>query len=173
MLYDIVPFYPGQGASSLSMDAFAALPAQILSSQKVPLNFNPSKAGRVKDAHLGADATEPFTPAAPLVVDGLDESLRFIGHHFFNADGVPTFELDNGAITLYSKKDEAILAPEDADAGPDGTGAVGWLKLSDQGGSEGATLVYRVFTAGGSSHGCADRVGDDSTSYTAMYLFYG
>ena len=155
------------------MDSFAALPAKILASQKVPLNFDDSTDGRLKNAHPGADATEPFTPAAPLSVDGLDTALRFIGHHFFNADGVPTFELDDGAITLYSKKDEAIPPPEDADAGPEDTGAVGWLKLSDKGGSEGATLVYRVFTAGGSSHGCADGAGEDSTSYTATYWFYG
>lgn len=174
MLYDVLPLYPGQGPQSLSADDFAALPGKVLNGMDVPLNFDPSTEGRADPEHLGATTdSDPFTADAPLQVDGLDEPLRFIGHHFFNAAGVPTFVLDGGDITLLSKKDEGIPAPADADAGPDGTGAVAWLKLSDKGGSEGASLVYRVFTAGGTSHGCGTGVGGDSTSYTATYWFYG
>ncbi len=174
MLYDVLPYYPGQGLHSLSKEDFAALPGKVLAgNQKVPLNFDPSTDGRADPAHLGATATDPFTADAPLQVEGMGEPMRFLGHHFFNDEGVPTFVLDGGAITLLSKKDEGIPAPADADAGPDGTGAVAWLKLSDKGGSQGATLVYRVLTAGGNSHGCGKGVGGDSTSYTATYWFYG
>lgn len=130
--------------------------------------------GRADPSHPGASLTAPFPAPADLSVEGIDQPLKFLGHHFFNGEGVPTFELDNGSIYLTSKKDENVDAPKSASAGPDGTGAVGWLKLSATDDATGpAKLVYRVITAGGNSHGCAKAAGDDSTSYAATYWFYG
>ncbi|KAF7547400.1 hypothetical protein G7046_g9018 [Stylonectria norvegica] len=166
--------------SPSSIPAVAALstkPHGLLSLQKPskatpsPLNFDTSLPNRLPTADAGASATNPFTPDAPLQLSGL-APLPFIGHHFFNSAGVPTFVLDGGSITLFGKKLDSLAAPATADKGPDGTGAVAWLRLGDNGGSTGATFVFRVLTSGGASHGCT-AVGDDTTSYSATYWFYG
>lgn len=174
VLYDARPLYPKQGPRALSEAQFDALPGDVLAHQSVPLNMDPAGKNRADPAHPGASLTDPFPAPAGLTVAGVDKPLEFLGHHFFNAAGVPTFVLDNGHISLTSKKDEGIDAPKSASAGPDGTGAVGWLKLSATDAATGpAKLVYRVLTAGGNSHGCAKGAGEDSTSYTATYWFYG
>ncbi len=173
VLYDARPLYPKQGARSLSEAQFAALPGDVLAQHAVPLNLDNTQ-NRADPAHPGASLTSPFPAPAGLQVDGVDKPLEYIGHHFFNDKGVPSFFLDNGAIFMTSKKDEAVDAPASASAGPDGTGAVAWLKLSATDAAVGpAKFVYRVLTAGGNSHGCANGAGDDSTSYTATYWFYG
>lgn len=75
---------------------------------------------------------------------------------------------------MLAGKNAAVDAPTNADKGRDGTGAVAWLQLGAKDGSiGGAKLVYRVLTAGGNSHGCAKASGQDSTSYSAMYWFFG
>ncbi|KAF4977777.1 hypothetical protein FZEAL_5743 [Fusarium zealandicum] len=163
MLYDITNLYPSQRRASMDSDAWASLTATALSSHKVPLNMN--------DNGIGASSTNPFPAAAPLKLQGYSK-IPFIGHHYFNANGIPTFDLLKDNQLLLAKKLEGIKAPASASAGPDGTGAVDWLYLGDAGGSYGVNSVYRVFTAGGSSHGC-NAQGSDSTSYTAMYWFYG
>ncbi|KAJ4146896.1 hypothetical protein LMH87_001455 [Akanthomyces muscarius] len=174
ILYDALPFYPKQGPRSLSADKFMALPGDVLAHHQLPLNMDSSAQGRVDPAHPGASPTEPFPAPAPLSVDAIDGPLEYIGHHFFTSQGVPEFVLDNGTIHLTAKKDEAVDAPSSASTGPDGTGAVAWLKLRATSDAVGpAKLVYRVVTAGGNSHGCAKAAGDDSTSYTATYWFYG
>ncbi|TQV95360.1 malate dehydrogenase [Cordyceps javanica] len=176
VLYDARPLYPGQGARSLASEArFAALPGDVLAgAQPVPLRLDNDR-NRTDPAHPGASLTEPFvSPPSGLTVEGVAEPLAYLGHHFFTDKGVPSFLLDDGRIFLTSKKDEAANAPADASAGPDGTGAVAWLKLSATPDAVGpAKFVYRVLTAGGNSHGCAKGAGDDSTSYTATYWFYG
>ncbi|ATY65486.1 malate dehydrogenase [Cordyceps militaris] len=175
VLYDARPLYPKQGPRSLASAAqFAQLPADVLATHPVPLNLD-NRLDRADPAHPGASLTEPFlAPPAGLVVDGVNEPLAYIGHHFFTDKGVPAFYLDNGSIFLTSKKDEAVDAPVEASAGPDGTGAVAWLKLSATDAAVGpAKFVYRVLTAGGNSHGCVNGAGGDSTSYTATYWFYG
>ncbi|KAM4057768.1 malate dehydrogenase [Hirsutella rhossiliensis] len=173
MLYDITDLYPGQGPSSLAPQDFANLPAHALWSHRVPLNLTPSRSGRAGPGALGASQTRPFTPETPLRLDGALPPLPFLGHHFFDSRGVPTFVLDGGKINLPTAKLDAVAAPGDADAGPEGTGAVGWLYLGPKEGAHGAKYVYRVLTAGGVSHGCRNATGDDSTSYTATYWFYG
>ncbi|KAM3511296.1 hypothetical protein MY11210_005033 [Beauveria gryllotalpidicola] len=173
VLYDARPLHPEQGPRSLSPERFAALPGDVLAQHPVPLNLNNTQ-DRADPTYPGADLAAPFPPPADLTVDGIDGPLAYIGHHFFTDKGVPSFLLDNGAIFLTSKKDEAVDAPADANAGPDGTGAVAWLKLSATDAAVGpAKLVYRVLTAGGNSHGCANGAGGDSTSYAATYWFYG
>ncbi|KAJ6780604.1 hypothetical protein PWT90_03487 [Aphanocladium album] len=174
VLWDARPLYPKQGPRSLSAAQFDALPGQVLASHALPLNMDASGPNRADPSHPGASLTNPFPAPAGLQVDGSYQPLEFLGHHFFNAAGVPTFVLDNGHINLTAKKDEGIDAPASASAGPDNTGAVAWLKLSATDAATGpAKLVYRVITAGGNSHGCAKGAGDDSTSYTATYWFYG
>ncbi|OAA56806.1 malate dehydrogenase [Cordyceps fumosorosea ARSEF 2679] len=174
VLYDARPLYPLQGARSLpSTASFAALPGSVLASHPVPLNLDNFQS-RADPSRPGASLTSPFPTPADLTVEGVAEPLRYIGHHFFTDKGVPAFFVDDGEIFLTAKKDEAVDAPADADKGPDGTGAVAWLKLSATEEAKGpAKLVYRVLTAGGNSHGCAAGVGEDSTSYTATYWFYG
>lgn len=162
MLYDITYLYPSQSRRSLSSAAWLKLTADALYSQAVPLNMK-TGAGAV-----GADAQNPFTASTTLKVNNLE--MPFLGHHYFNAAGVPTFDL--GSQVFIGTKLDAISAPASADKGPDGTGAVAWLYLGDAGGSIGVKYVYRVLTAGGNSHGCA-KAGADSTSYTTMYWFYG
>ena len=172
MLYDITPLYPKQSAKSLSLRDFEGLPSQALWSHFVPLHFNQSSAGRVSPLFPGATtASDPYTPDAPLALGGRE--LPFLGHHFFDSTGIPTFVLDKGAIFLPSAKLNTIDAPTNADRGPSFTGAVAWLQLGAKDGAKGASMVYRVTTAGGNSHGCKYGTGDDSTSYSAMYWFYG
>ncbi len=173
MLYDVLPLYPGQGARSLSEAQFTALSGDVLAKLPVPLTLDNTN-NRTDPTHAGASLTSPFLAPAGLTVEGIDKPIEYLGHHFFTDKGVPSFLLDNGNIFLTSKKDEAIDAPASASPGPDGTGAVGWLKLSATEAAVGpAKLVYRVLTAGGNTHGCANGPGGDSTSYTATYWFYG
>ncbi|KAI1013326.1 hypothetical protein LB503_001581 [Fusarium chuoi] len=164
VLYDITHLYPGQGPSSLTPDKWASFTGDVLSTGKVPLNLNTNG--------VGASTTDPFPKKQDLKVQGLQKKLPYLGHHFFNAAGVPTFDLDKANQLLVCKKLDGIKAPSTASAGPDGTGAVDWLYLGDAGGSIGVSYVYRVLTAGGVSHGCKAK-GTDSTSYTTLYWFYG
>ncbi|KNB04927.1 hypothetical protein FOXG_16281 [Fusarium oxysporum f. sp. lycopersici 4287] len=163
VLYDVTCLYPGQARSSLTAKKWASLPSDVLNTRKVPLNRNYDG---------GASLTNPFPRKQPLKVEGLRKSIAYLGRHFFNAAGVPTFDLDKANQLLIAKKIDGIKAPASAPAGPEGTGAVDWLYLGDAGGSQGVSLVYRVLTAGGASHGCKAK-GTDSTSYTALYWFYG
>jgi len=163
VLYDVTCLYPGQAHSSLKAKKWASLPSDVLNTRKVPLNRNDDG---------GASLTNPFPRKQPLKVEGLRKSIAYLGRHFFNAAGVPTFDLDKANQLLIAKKIDGIKAPASAPAGPEGTGAVDWLYLGDAGGSQGVSLVYRVLTAGGASHGCKAK-GTDSTSYTTLYWFYG
>ncbi|KAJ4157895.1 hypothetical protein ACKLNR_015182 [Fusarium oxysporum f. sp. zingiberi] len=163
VLYDVTCLYPGQAHSSLKAKKWASLPSDVLNTRKVPLNRNDDG---------GASLTNPFPKKQPLKVEGLRKSIPYLGRHFFNAAGVPTFDLDKANQLLIAKKIDGIKAPASAPAGPEGTSAVDWLYLGDAGGSQGVSLVYRVLTAGGASHGCKAK-GTDSTSYTTLYWFYG
>ncbi|KAM0555094.1 hypothetical protein ACHAPJ_006443 [Fusarium lateritium] len=162
VLYDVTELYPGQGRSSLSQEKWNSLTADILNTHQVPLN---------RDGNGGASLTNPFPKKQSLQFEGY-RKIPYIGHHFFNAAGVPTFDLDKVKQLLISKKLDGIKAPASASAGPEGTGAVDWLYLGDAGGSTGVSSVYRVLTAGGASHGCK-APGTDSTSYATLYWFYG
>lgn len=170
MLYDITKLYPGSGPESLDKDSWTNLASTALNSQPVPLNLLATAAGRLSKADPGVDSVEPFLEDAPLALGDLE--IPFIGHHFFNAQGVPQFVLNGGSSVLLGKKIEGIPAPASADKGPDGTGAVDWLYLGDNGGSTGVSYVYRVLTAGGNPHAC-DAAGADSTIYSTTYWFYG
>ncbi|RGP64745.1 hypothetical protein FSPOR_7681 [Fusarium sporotrichioides] len=164
VLYDVTHLYPGQGPASLRPDKWASLTSEVLNTGKIPLNLN--------DNGVGASLTNPFPKKSSFKLDGPPKNLPYLGHHFFNAAGVPTFDLDAANQLLVCKKLDGIKAPASAPAGPEGTGAVDWLYLGDAGGSIGVSYVYRVLTAGGASHGCKAK-GVDSTSYTTLYWFYG
>ncbi|KAH7464300.1 hypothetical protein FOMA001_g17721 [Fusarium oxysporum f. sp. matthiolae] len=146
VLYDVTHLYPGQGHTL-----------------KVPLNLN--------EKGTGASLVKPFPKKQDLKIRSLSKKIPYLGHHYFNAAGVPTFDLDKARQLLVAKKIGDIKAPASSPAGPEGTGAVNWLFLGDAGGSHGISYAYRVLTAGGASHGCKAK-GADSTSYTAMYWFY-
>ncbi|KAF5228759.1 hypothetical protein FAUST_10884 [Fusarium austroamericanum] len=166
VLYDVTHLYPGQGPASLPQDKWTSLTSNVLNTGKIPLNLN--------DNGVGASLTNPFPKKSSfkLEVEGPPKNLPYLGHHFFNAAGVPTFDLDAANQLLICKKLDGIKAPASAPAGPEGTGAVDWLYLGDAGGSIGVSYVYRVLTAGGASHGCKAK-DTDSTSYTTLYWFYG
>ncbi|KAM0347901.1 hypothetical protein ACHAP4_011164 [Fusarium culmorum] len=163
VLYDVTYLYPGQDRSSLTAQNWASLPSTVLNTENVPLNRN---------GDGGASSSNPFPKKQSLKVKSLCRNVPYLGRHFFNTAGVPTFDLDRADQLLVAKKVEGIKAPSSAPAGPEGTGAVDWLYLGDAGGSRGVSSVYRVLTAGGASHGCVAS-GTDSTSYTALYWFYG
>lgn len=99
-----------------------------------------------------------------------------LGHHYFNAAGQPTFDLDATGL-LVAKKTGDIPAPPDACAGPPGAqnyGAVDWLSLVDVGTgvSRGLSGVYRVDTAGGKAPPSCEQMGPIEMPYAALYWFY-
>jgi hypothetical protein len=110
----------------------------------------------------------PASDAAPFM------GLRPLGHHFFAADGTPTFNLSSVSNILYAAKTADIAAPLNASPGPANTGAVDWLQLSAKAGyaSVGLEQVYRVETAGGNPTATCDSVGTLSIEYAALYWFY-
>ena len=99
---------------------------------------------------------------------------------------MPTWELspdddgdddDDDELLLYGSSVGDIPAPEDANPGPLGTGAVDWKALTAAAGSVGGLKeVYRVETAGGKAPGNCNGFDEGTTvqvQYAAMYWFYG
>ncbi|KAI1635374.1 hypothetical protein F4809DRAFT_458602 [Biscogniauxia mediterranea] len=167
VLWEITGLYPGSGAGAMSSADWVAFPPKVLRTTALPLN--PAASTSVADA---ADASAPFPAPAELAVDGLAAPLAFLGHHYFDEQNAPTFDLPPSSELFKGKKDQGVAAPADADPGLDDTGAVDWLRLSDKGGSQGVSLVYRVLTAGGSPSACTQAGQAESIPYTAMYWFY-
>lgn len=163
MLYNITDLYPGRGPSSLSQSDFENLTTKALENYPVPLNFSKSAEDRVDPNFPGASVAEPFPQDADLNVCG-SKPLPFMGHHFFNGCGVPTFVSRDGAINMSVNLLQGVDAPK-----KEGTETVKWLALKSKDDSQ---FVYRPLTAGGVSHGCKNGTGDDSTAYTATYWFY-
>jgi hypothetical protein len=97
-----------------------------------------------------------------------------LGHHYFGADGTPTFDLSSKGKILFGKKTGDIPAPSTANKGPAGTGAVDWLSLTAKPGyaSVGLQTVYRVVTAGGNPPTVCPSAGVISVQYAAEYWFY-
>lgn len=75
---------------------------------------------------------------------------------------------------MYGSGVGDIPAPADANAGPQGYGAVDWKALGAAAGSTGLGEVYRVETAGGKAPvSCAGFEGSTVlVQYAAMYWFY-
>ncbi|KAL8694032.1 MAG: hypothetical protein Q9218_001270 [Villophora microphyllina] len=106
----------------------------------------------------------------------LSASIPTLGKHFFDAAGVPTFDLGTKGL-LKAKKIANIAAPATACKGANGKGdgAVDWLALTEAPGSINLKEVYRVETAGGkapaSCGGGPDH--DIQVQYAAQYWFFG
>ncbi|KAI8948874.1 hypothetical protein F4801DRAFT_581043 [Xylaria longipes] len=158
VLHDITNLYPGSGLSAISSTKWNNLTSMVLRTTPMPINTE--------------DVSAPFPEPADLTVSGVRNPLPFIGHHFFDINGVPTFELHDDAELLKSQKLLNIPAPTDADKGFDNEGAVDWLYLADKGGSIGLAKVYRVYTSGGAAAVCGAVGETQSVPYTAMYWFY-
>jgi hypothetical protein len=102
--------------------------------------------------------------------------LPFLGRHYFDAAGRPTFDLSTIGLLASVRKAGGAVAPPNADKGTLKTSAVDWLKLTDNelGIGKGIKNVYRVITAGGASVKCADLgAASGSVPYTAFYWYYG
>jgi hypothetical protein len=107
---------------------------------------------------------------------------QVLGKHFFSPgspSSVPTFLLskiqqDPVPIAYVGKKDN-VTAPPYAMQGLSGEGAIPWLRLIDNGKSQGGVnTVYRVETAGGaSSKTCEGRPASWEVPYAAQYWVYG
>lgn len=109
-----------------------------------------------------------FDPkATKLSFPGFSESI--IGHHFFTAAGVPTFDqrLQGSSDIFFGKKNASIAAPATAVAG-----SVAWLQLLDAGGSDGVSEAYRLVTAGGSAPATCPDTNVISVQYSALYYFF-
>lgn len=122
------------------------------------------------------DLLPPFLVCFPLS-SLTSSSLPQIGVHYFDAAGVPTFDLGSIGL-LKSKKLKGIGAPEGASKGPEdqGNGAVDWLALlaKDGCGSRGLGEVYRVQTAGGKPPmTCEGQPSVIEVQYAAQYWLYG
>ncbi|KAI9833646.1 MAG: hypothetical protein M1819_003599 [Sarea resinae] len=96
------------------------------------------------------------------------------GHHYFAADGTPTFDLGSFGF-LRGMKIADSPAPANAPNSPNGAGAVDWLALTAKTGSFGVSEVYRVETAGGKAPASCAGVGKAGVQveYAAEYWFYG
>lgn len=96
-------------------------------------------------------------------------NLPTLGHHFFSAAGVPTFDLESHGY-LSAKKVASVPAPKGS-IQP----SVDWLFLQDDGRgvSKNLKAVYRVETAGGSAPATCSSAGVVKVPYAAEYWFYG
>ncbi|THW71707.1 hypothetical protein D6D18_10435 [Aureobasidium pullulans] len=95
--------------------------------------------------------------------------LPTLGHHWFSAAGVPTFDLE-GKGFLSAKKVSSVPAPSGCIAS-----SIDWLFLEDDGRgvSRNVQAVYRVETAGGNPPATCSKAGVVKVSYAAEYWFYG
>lgn len=147
------------GAVATLFDATALLPLLPPSAGQELLNLLPA-----------------FLICFPLTVL-LSSSLPKLGVHYFDAAGVPTFDLGTIGL-LKATKLKNIAAPEGASKGPEdqGYGAVDWLALTAKAGcgSRGLGEVYRVETAGGKPPPtCEGQPRVIEVQYAAQYWFYG
>jgi hypothetical protein len=168
MLYDVTDFYPGTRSSGIRPDVWDNLPANLLWNQPLPLNKLPG-------TEYGADPNTPFPEPADLTLQGVP-AAKFLGHHVFDIESVPVFDLSAAGLRAAVKKTDGKTAPKNADKGVIGTGAVAWLQLDDNGTghSSGVSSVFRVITAGGAAQPCSVvGAGVQSVPYATYYWFYG
>jgi hypothetical protein len=168
MLYDVTSFYPGTRNSGIRPDLWDNLPANLLWSKPVPLNKLPG-------SEYGADPETPFPDPTDLSVEGVP-AAKFLGHHVFDINSIPVFDLSAAGLTAAVKKIDGKTAPKNADKGIIGTGAVAWLQLDDngEGHSQGVSSVFRVITAGGAAEPCSVAgAGVQSVPYATYYWFFG
>lgn len=99
--------------------------------------------------------------------------LPQLGSHYFNAEGVPTFDMGAAGLFIGGKL-AGVPAPADANPGASNEGAVDWLKLGDKGTSVGLKEAYRVETAGGKPPAsCEGQEPVITVEYATQYIFFG
>ncbi|KAK4151170.1 hypothetical protein C8A00DRAFT_36214 [Chaetomidium leptoderma] len=169
VLYDATGLYPGTKKTGLKQREWDSAPSTLLWHSPLPLN-------KLVGSKYGADLANPFPdPAADLSCPGLP-AAKYMGHHFFDSQGTPVFELPAVGLAAVVGKVDGITAPASADKGIIDTGAVAWLQLDDNlsGKSKGVTSVYRVVTAGGAAQPCSVAgAGVQSVPYATYYWFFG
>jgi hypothetical protein len=105
--------------------------------------------------------------------------LAISGHHFFNAEGTPFFDLTASSAAplgdITCAKVNATAAPVGSTAGLSGSAPVAWLKLNATSDDSGRLReVYRLTTAGGAAPATCEGKADKFTvEYAALYWFYG
>ncbi|KAF2475250.1 uncharacterized protein BDR25DRAFT_214008 [Lindgomyces ingoldianus] len=103
---------------------------------------------------------------------------KVLGNHFFTVK-IPTFSLSKVQSTpfplVFGKKNGTMDAPSTSCPGTKGEGAVPWLQLVDNGGSQGGVnTVYRLETAGGKSPAaCTGQKKTFEVPYAAQYWVFG
>ncbi|MCJ1371260.1 hypothetical protein MMC20_002475 [Loxospora ochrophaea] len=120
---------------------------------------------------LAANKNSTATATAARLIS----QLPIQGHHFFDAQGIPTFDLGDLGL-IKGKKLGDIKAPANSTKGPGGVGngAVDWLALPATNGSRLLKEVFRVETAGGNPpKTCAGQNSTLSIPYAAQYWFFG
>lgn len=112
----------------------------------------------------------PLPPGNLAVAAGV---LKPLGHHYFDAAGTPTFDLTAVNKILFGGKSGDVKAPSTANKGPMGFGAVDWLQLTKKATytSVGASVAYRVVTAGGSAPANCSSTALITVPYAAEYVF--
>ncbi|KAI9048605.1 hypothetical protein LZ554_007437 [Drepanopeziza brunnea f. sp. 'monogermtubi'] len=119
---------------------------------------------------------QPVPPPGSALDVGVAAPLMPIGRHYFDAAGVPVFELSGVNKILYATRAANVPAPEGASpgVGGQGHGAVDWLFLIAKqdyvAESVGLAAAYRVVTAGGKA--VCDQAGPQQVDYAAEYWFY-
>ncbi|KAI6350818.1 hypothetical protein MCOR25_010360 [Pyricularia grisea] len=187
VLYDVTSLYPGTPNTGLSKEAFNALSANTLWGSNIPLNLKDPKAASpgtraspnngLPPSSYGAVVANPFIAPADLPQTS-GASLKFLGHHYFDAGSNPTFDLSTMKLRFSVGLKQSVDAPANAERGILDTGAVKWLLLNDNGKGLSNTgnnsQVYRVITAGGVGEACSKNgtVPVASVPYTAFYWFY-
>ena len=145
--------------SATHPDILNSLSALAISYSPSPLPF----ASSTSNAGFGDGPIPELGPSA----------LGVSGVHYFDAEGVPFFDLARGgAGSVAVEKKASSPAPPDAGVGPKGEKAVGWLQLVRVEGSEargGLEDVYRVGTVGGSApESCKDMPESFEVEYAAQ-----
>lgn len=126
----------------------------------------------------------PNLPPMALRIPSVSSELsllgfRLLGEHDFNKQLQPVFNLYVVGAQLVAKKVGDVSAPPSACPGPDKTGAVDWLYLTDGSNGDGATfggisVVYRVETDGGKPPpSCIGSPAIFGIQYSAEYWIYG
>lgn len=165
VLYDVRKFALRTPKTGLLPALWAKIPSALLL-KPLPLN-------KLQGSRYGAHATKTFHKEEDLKL--LDFPIaEFLGHHYFDTNGTPMFDLNRVELKASVIKLDDAPAPANADKGPLKTGAVAWLQLGDsrKGLSQGLSQVCKVITAGGAgqSYSIAGP-GKHSIPYTTFYWF--
>lgn len=117
VLYDVTEFYPGTPKTGLTPAGFEHLSSKVLWAQNIPLNLveqaaaspgtpeNPND-GLPPAAYGAAEDVGPFMMPADLNLGLL--RLKFLGRHYFDSMGTPTFDLPERSLRFSVKLKESV-----------------------------------------------------------------